>query len=220
MKIIYNSIISGLFVTLTLLCYSQAERSAFTSTGRGAVSTTFATDYQTIGINPANLGWDKKYEGKTITVGAFEGNYGFYSEALSKQKVRDNLMDFEVDNFTLEEKFEAAEEFVNRGMGFNIDLMSIGGAVNTKKLGGFAFSVRDRSNMFLRLNKDASNIIFLGKFSSYFDRSILENGDTINNTGNLSKDTLKMIKKGFSSDPKSIADLLGNTKGKLVWYRE
>ena len=35
--------------------FGQIENSSFTATGRGA-ATTFVTDYQALGINPANLG--------------------------------------------------------------------------------------------------------------------------------------------------------------------
>src|SRR5436190_2815456 len=36
--------------------FAQNELSNFTATGRAGVINTFATDYQVIGINPANLG--------------------------------------------------------------------------------------------------------------------------------------------------------------------
>jgi len=44
-----------LLILISTLALGQGEGSVFSSTGRG-VSTTFATDYQSLGINPANLG--------------------------------------------------------------------------------------------------------------------------------------------------------------------
>ena len=53
----------SLLTILTLLftyCSSVAQDvSNYSATGRGGVATTFATDYQTVGINPANLGFRK-----------------------------------------------------------------------------------------------------------------------------------------------------------------
>ena len=43
-------------LALPAAAWAQTELSNFTATGRGGVATTFATDYQAIGINPANLG--------------------------------------------------------------------------------------------------------------------------------------------------------------------
>ena len=44
-----------LFATVfSSLAFGQAEMSVFSATGRGGVATTFVTDYQSLGINPAN----------------------------------------------------------------------------------------------------------------------------------------------------------------------
>jgi len=43
-------------LALPLAARAQNELSNFSATGRGGVINTFASDYQVIGINPANLG--------------------------------------------------------------------------------------------------------------------------------------------------------------------
>ena len=71
---------------MTFFSLSQGEGSVFTSTGRG-VSTTFATDYQALGINPANLGWDKEFKGKTIAFGFLETGFSFDSKIINNPAV-------------------------------------------------------------------------------------------------------------------------------------
>src|SRR5690606_38746471 len=69
----------------------QSELSVFTTTGRAA-STTFVTDYQAIGINPANLGWTWRHAGKHVAFGLAEGSYSVYSNALTRADIRNRLL--------------------------------------------------------------------------------------------------------------------------------
>ena len=70
--------------------FSQIENSSFTATGRGG-ATTFVTDYQALGINPANLGWHSEFEDKKFSMGFNELTYSIHSGALSKQTLRDEF---------------------------------------------------------------------------------------------------------------------------------
>lgn len=78
---------TGLGICLTM--NGQIEMSVFTSTGRAGASTTFVTDYQSTGINPANLGWKPRWEDKKITFSLLEGAYSLYSQPLTKPEVRE-----------------------------------------------------------------------------------------------------------------------------------
>jgi hypothetical protein len=64
----------------------------FNTTGRAA-ATTFVTDYQAIGINPANLGWTWRHTDKHVAVGVAEGSYSLYSDALTRDDMRDRVLD-------------------------------------------------------------------------------------------------------------------------------
>ena len=60
-----NFVVALVLLTSAYSINAQFEGSSFTSTGRGG-ATTFATDYQAVGINPANLGWEYKFDGKKV----------------------------------------------------------------------------------------------------------------------------------------------------------
>jgi len=65
-----------------ILVFPQMENSAFTETGRGA-SFAFVTDYQALGVNPANLGFGNRYD-KQFTLGLGQFGLSFYSEAFTR----------------------------------------------------------------------------------------------------------------------------------------
>ncbi|MFN3939956.1 MAG: hypothetical protein ACK4IY_05175, partial [Chitinophagales bacterium] len=64
---------------------AQTEGSGFNNTGRGGTATTFATDYQALGINPANISFDSSH---SVTFGLVETGLSFYSEALQKTDIQ------------------------------------------------------------------------------------------------------------------------------------
>ena len=129
---------------LSVVIYGQHEMSSFTSTGRGG-ATTFATDYQAIGINPANLGWPSKHEGLNYALGLSEFSYSLHSQVLSKQELRDafsSTIKRDTSNkFTYNQKIQAAQEFANSGMAMDLDLGSFGLAFNNEKFGGIGFRI-------------------------------------------------------------------------------
>lgn len=214
-------------VCLALLCgtpqfvSAQIERSAFTSTGRG-VATTFVHDYQCIGINPANLAWTDPHK-KRVTFGLIEGGASLYAEALGREEFRDNLLGFD-DELTAQEKQEFASAFANSDLSMDVDMQLFGVAVNfnDRKWGGAAFSVRDRINYYSTFNTQASDILFLGWNSEYFDQLQLDSDDgpIIENTGNLSPDTLERVVRGIATTANFASDLFGGSSIKSVWYRE
>src|ERR1700744_5603468 len=70
--------------------YAQYENSSFTNTGRGC-ATTFATDYEALGINPANLGWNWKFSDKKFAMGFAEFGASITSDALTKSQLRSSI---------------------------------------------------------------------------------------------------------------------------------
>ncbi len=195
---------------------AQYELSSFTSTGRGG-ATTFATDYQAIGINPANLGWQYKFDDKHVALGFNELTFSAYSDALSKSEIR-SIFTGNVSDFTYEEKQLAAKEFTNSGLSLNLDYGSLGFAFYGEKFGGIGFRMNDRVHTYIRFGETVSDILFLGKTAPYFDKLVTIDNDTIinsNYTGDGSD-----IDYGFASVPQEISKTIDGTEINLSWVRE
>ena len=96
-------------IILTTYLNAQLEESSFSATGRGGTATSFVTDYQAIGINPANLGF---YTDHNFAMGIGEIGYGFYSEALVRDDIRAIIFNNE-DSLSNEEQETLAHAFLN-----------------------------------------------------------------------------------------------------------
>lgn len=206
---------------ISVPAFAQIERSAFTATGRG-VATTFVHDYQSIGINPANLAWTDQHN-KRVTFGLVEGGVSLYAEALGREEFRESLVGFD-DQLTTQEKQDFARSFANSDLAMDFDIQLLGVAVNfnDRKWGGMAFSIRDRMNYYSTFNNQASDILFLGWNADYFGQLQLddENGPIIENTGSLSPDTLERVVRGIATTQSLASDLFSGSRIKSVWYRE
>ncbi len=211
--------------------FSQLEGSSFTNTGRGAV-TSFATDYQAIGINPANLGWEYRFDGKQIAVGANEFSYSLHSTALTKDTLRglfSSLIRGENQEFTQQQKIQAAQDFANEGLAMNLDYGSIGAAYMNEKIGGIGFRINDRVQWYSILGPTASELLFEGRTASYFDvlnyveyDSATMQYDTtqIQNHDNIDEDSLANVVSGMSTNPFKYSTLLEGTQISFNWIRE
>ncbi len=210
---------TGLGICLTM--NGQIEMSVFTSTGRAGASTTFVTDYQSTGINPANLGWKPRWEDKKITFSLLEGAYSLYSQPLTKPEVREAFTSILGGNnsqkFSWEKKEALAQAFTDATNAFNADIMALGFSIQTGKPGGFAISVKDRVQMYSVLNKNASEILFLGFIAPYFDQKYDSQGNNIVNNPNYNKDSVVL---GISSNPQPYSKLFDGTKFRMNWVRE
>jgi len=163
-----------LFLLITAGCclqvFSQIEESSFGATGRGGTSTTFATDYQAIGINPANLGFDNKYG---IALGIGEVGYSFYSEALLRDDVRDIVFNH-IDSITPEQEEVLAQAFIESGMATNLDIMPMGLSFRVPKFGTLGISAKINSTYRSKFGGEAAHIIFEGyNYEEYFDTIIV-----------------------------------------------
>jgi len=212
----------------SLNLFGQIEYSSFTATGRGG-ATTFVTDYQALGINPANLGWHLEFEDKKFAMGFNEFTYSIHSGALSKQTLRDEFKSAirreEGASFTYDEKVEAAKDFSEAGLALNVNYGSFGFAYHTDKFGGIAFRINDNLSWYSKFNKDISEILFLGKTAPYFDSLMvmLPNGDTsmvLNDTSMVSGLNQDSIISGLASLPSNISKLFTGSQISLSWTRE
>tara|TARA_B110000208_G_C11776696_1_gene432287 strand:- start:39 stop:1544 length:1506 start_codon:yes stop_codon:yes gene_type:complete len=220
-------LLSLLFMTFFSL--SQGEGSVFTSTGRG-VSTTFATDYQALGINPANLGWDKEFKGKTIAFGFLETGFSFDSKIINNpavSEVRSIPFNLSFDSTKRYNDFTELSYDLQDGARLNADVRLFGVAVTSKRLGGFAFNVTERYSMNMNLSKDVADIMTFGFGAPYFDSLLVESNGNLSNVANnpqnydsLQQDNSVSIIAGNSSNPKSIPEIFEGTNLKVSWIRE
>mgnify|MGYP000111978485 CR=1 FL=1 len=221
-----------LLIVISLSClwsFGQGEGSVFTSTGRG-VATTFSTDYQALGINPANLGWSKEFKGKTIAIGLFETGFSLETKLINNPAVKDIRalpFNFSLDGSKKYNDFAELSSDLQTGAKLNVDARLFGVALTTKRLGGFAFSITERYSMQMNLSKNVADIMTFGFGAPYFDSLLVnQNGsvykveNTPNNYDSLQQDTSVNILAGTSSDPKSIPGLFEGTSLKVSWIRE
>lgn len=205
--------------------FAQIEYSSFTSTGRGG-ATTFATDYQAVGINPANLGWSNIYK-KKVTMGYAEMTYSIYSEALTRTDLRSTIGGMikgdSAAKFTQQQKIDAAKDFTNSGFSINADLGSFGFAFQNEKVGGIAFRINDRFQWYSKLGQTASEILFLGFNAPYFDSLLYFDGVdtvTIENYQNMSQDSLQNVIIGKANVPELLSQVMNGSVMTMSWMRE
>lgn len=189
-----KKLLAPLLLLLTLdALYSQSESSAFNATGRGGTATSFVTDYQCLGINPGNLGFDTKFD---VALGFGEAGFAIYSDALAKSEVHDIVFGHS-DSLSQAQKKMLAEDFVGNGITINTDVMPLGFSFRAGKLGTFAFAWRATANYYSRFSSNATGLIFEGyDFSNYFDTIIATPDDTF----------------GVSSHPLDLAELTDGTR--------
>ena len=224
--LLMRKIFFAIMIMVAYCSHAQFESSSFTSTGRGG-ATTFATDYQAVGINPANLGWEYKFDGKKVALGMSEMTYSLHSEALSKDELRESFKDIingEGEDFTYQQKLAAAQDFANEGIALNADLGSLGFSYMNEKLGGIGFRINDRIQFYSVLGNQASDLFFKGRTSNYFDilTYVDTAGDTslIANHANLDPDTATNVISGQVSVPLRFSELFAGSQVSMSWTRE
>ena len=190
-----------IFIISSDFTYSQTQSGAFSVTGAG-YSTSVVTDYQCVGLNPANLGW--KRNNHLMNIGFGETELSVYSEPLKRQFVNEL---FNADKvFTSEEKQQAVEDFTNTKLQFEGNIGGIGVSFQDEKIGGFAFTVKERLMWDSNLNEESSDILFRGYHADYFDEVYFDEqtGDTT----------------GISTNPQKITELFEGTSLQMIWFRE
>ncbi|MBF9142076.1 DUF5723 family protein [Hymenobacter properus] len=164
--------------------WAQNELSNFSATGRGGVINTFATDYQVIGINPANLGRNTDFK---VAFTIAETGVGAGSQSLTRSTFKNILYNGKqgltpADRTTLVQQL-SGENVLN----LNADVTTLGLAVTLPNgLGGIAISNRQRIAGHLALNKNAADVIVNGKsaaslqpYYAYASGNVTPTGQTI-----------------------------------------
>lgn len=171
-------------LALTLLIsgsslFSQLEYGAFNATG-SAYTVSSLTDYQCLGINPANLGW--KHNNHSYNLGIFEMGISIFTEPLTKKQIFNDLMGNANPFSTQAERDAAIKNFDNKRLYMSGSATLLGFSFQKEKIGGFALTVRQRVRWNNKLNLTASEFLFDGYNAPYFELipdSIAATGDTI-----------------------------------------
>ncbi|MBN2173733.1 MAG: hypothetical protein JW731_06360 [Bacteroidales bacterium] len=198
-KIFIILFISSVAIISGQLVHGQTQAGAFTVTGAG-YSTAVVTDYQCVGINPANLGW--KRNSHIMNVGFGEMDFSVYSEPLKRAFV-DELFS-STNTFTASEKQEAVENFTNTKLQLEGNVSGFGVSFQDEKIGGFGFIVKERLMWDSNLNEESADILFNGYNAAYFDSLAVEGTDTT----------------GYALNPEKVTQLFENTKLEMAWFRE
>jgi hypothetical protein len=157
---------------LTIPVIAQIDMGVPTAAGMGGVSTAMVKNWEAIGINPSNLGWSDNYK-FSITV----LNFGFSAQSKALDfKTLKHAMLHPSDNFTTAEKQNYADLFTNPD-GFNMqaNVNWLATSIYFPKLGGLAFSVRDRVYAHVGLNSNAADILFNGQNAAIYQDSSVYN---------------------------------------------
>jgi len=183
--------------------FAQTEISSFNATGAG-YSTSYLTDYQCLGVNPANLGWTRNQH--TMNIGFFEMAASVYTEALTRSQVVNDMFNssFSLD---MDGKEDAAALFTDtRLMGIG-SVMGIGFSYQDEKIGGIGFNVRQRFFWNSLLNDNGATYLFLGfNDTDYFDSAV----------NNIDGDQVA----GYSTDPGMASDIYKGTEQNMNTYIE
>jgi len=221
MKVLERCIALFIFMILNVgASKSQSETSDFARIGHAGFLLTTVSDYQCVGVNPANLGFVPEAQifqlATPMQVGSerrrkdwafsiLEGGFSAHSDALSRGALVDVILQQGGVKFTPEQKIAAARAFSGNGIRFNVDVFNVGASYQTQGYGGIALTIRERATGTFLFNDQASKLIFEGRQSAYFDSLAVNwNGDTV----------------GYSKNPKNFSDLFDGSVMSMLWFRE
>lgn len=199
---------------------AQTEASDFARIGFGAYLTSVVSDYQCVGINPANLGFVPKTDvfvlatplgggverqRRAWSFSIAEGGATAHSDALTRGGLMNALFNNGTLQFTLADKRKAAADFAGKGIRFSADIFSAAAAFQTNAFGGISITARERAMGTFKFNEAAASLAFEGRYYSYFD-SLSTNfrGDTV----------------GFATHPRPFSELFDGTRLAMSWFRE
>lgn len=199
---------------------AQTESMDFGRMGYAGFITPVVSDYQCVGINPANLGFPPKTEvyklstplttgitrrRRSWSVGVGESAFSLHSDALARPDLLDAMTQTTSQTFNRAQQLEAAEAFANKGIRFSVDALALGIAFQTQSLGGIAVTVREKISGSFLFNASAAKLAFQGRYFDYFDSvSVNWRGDSV----------------GYARNPKRFSELFDGTRLGMTWYRE
>jgi hypothetical protein len=161
------------------------------ATGKGGAANGIVKDWECIGINPANLGWENNHK---FSVSTMIFGISVQSRVMDYNQLKEAILHPD-SPFTAEQKKNFALAFSSPdGLNLQSNLNWLTFSFSSPKLGGFAMNLRDRSFAHITLNKNAADILFNGA-----------NADVFKDTANFSK---------------NISEIFNGSKISYLHYRE
>ncbi len=200
--------------------YAQLEKAAFTEAGRGAVNA-FATDYQCLGINPANMAYGNRFDRKAMA-GFAQWSFSNYGEGFTRSEILD-IFRGPGDELSMQEQVNAASRFANSAVALDLSVLLAGFSLSTERAGHFAFSIGARVTHFSRFNANAASQLWQGFVDPYFDQWVVPQpgGGTMTiPNGGPNSPLVQDVIVGIASNPQSITSLYDGSEVRTMGYME
>jgi hypothetical protein len=182
------------FLFLTCILFAQVDNGLPGATGMGGVANGIVRDWECIGVNPSNLGWENNHK---FSISTLIFGISVQSRALDYGQLR-NAIIHPSDTFSTADKKNFAALFTAKdGLNMQANLTWLTFSFAVPKVGGFAMNVRDRTFGNVTLNKNAADILFMGVKAPVF------------------QDTLALLQ-----NPQNLSKLFDGTKVSFMHYRE
>jgi len=221
-----------MLLVFSTISIAQTEYSSFNLTGHGQ-ATVFATDYQCLGINPANTSVKYGDFDRRVAFGIGETAFSLNSGILAKRELMQNIFRNDFDQLDLSQQLDYAYQFSQESNAFDLDITNLGLSVNAGKLGSFAFAIRDRIDFYSQFGPKVSELIWLGRNANdiFSELMVTFDDNTVqtlsNNPDSLSAflstidtSTISTIQGLTNATSSNMNDLLQGTKINFSWLRE
>ena len=172
-KILFTSAILHL---VTSYIFAQVDIGLPVATGKGGAANGIVKDWECIGINPANLGWENNYK---FSISTMIFGISAQSKALDYNQMKNAIL-YPSDTFSTADKKLFADLFTTQdglNLQSNINWLTLSFAF--PKAGGFAMNLRDRSFAHVTLNENAADILFNGVNAEIFNDTMALLNDPI-----------------------------------------
>ncbi len=212
--------------------HAQTEYSAFNLTGHGQ-ATVFATDYQCLGINPANTAVKYGEFDRRVAFGIGETAFSLHSGILAKRELMQNIAGTNFSQLDLSQQLDYAYQFSQENNAFDLDISSLGFSVNGGKFGSLAFAVRDRIDFYSQFGPKVSELIWLGRNANdiFSELMVTFDDNTIQTIANdpdslsaylstIDTSTISTIQGLTNATSSNMNDLLQGTRIHFSWLRE
>ena len=145
--------------------FSQIDMGLPSATGKGGAAGAVLYDWECIGINPANLGWEKNHR---FSLSTMIFGISAQSKALDYGQLK-KAITHPTDTFSKADKKIFADLFTDKdGLNLQLNTNWLTFSFAIPKVGGFAMNVRDRTFGHVRLNQNAADIVFMGMNAPIF----------------------------------------------------
>ncbi|MDB5273156.1 MAG: hypothetical protein JWO58_1523 [Chitinophagaceae bacterium] len=216
------TLITSLIFCLSLIStslFAQIENASYSATGRAGVGTTMLTDYQALGVNPANIAI-RYSDNKNFTVGLIEATGNVFLQGVSTNDVQQYIQQgTNSDSLNSFQRIQGAQKFSGKAFAANVDIMPIGFAYVNDKVGSFAFNIKTSLRYYMDFNLNFTQFAFSSATATnLFPQLITGHNDTVANDPNQYQNYYNNnggIKAGYNKNGLSLGSILNNSSYKL-----